>query len=131
MDFSLTPEQRAWQQECADFVGAELQPCDDQIERTGVVPEAALDGLRRMGMYGLNTPSEYGGGGLSMLETCIALRELAKAHIAYYYISGLNLHIGSKGLELDGTEEQKQRWLPEIASGRQVASFALTEAGAG
>jgi acyl-CoA dehydrogenase len=131
MDFSPSPEQQAWQRECEAFVSTELQPWDDQIERQGIVPESALEGLRRMGMFGLNTPSEYGGSGLSMVETCIAMRELAKAHIAYYYISGLNLHIGSKGLELDGTEEQKQRWLPEMASGRQVTAFALTEPGAG
>ncbi len=131
MDFSLTPTQLTWHRQCSVFVSNELQPWDDQIEHQGVVPETALEGLRRMGMFGLNTPTKYGGSGLSMLETSIALRELAKAHIAYYYISGLNLHIGSKGLELDGTDEQKQRWLPEIATGRQIASFALTEPGAG
>ena len=84
-----------------------------------------------MGLYGLNTPKTYGGLGLSMLGTCLALQELAKAHIAYYYTSGVNVHIGSKGIEFDGTEAQKRRWLPELASGRIVASFALTELGAG
>lgn len=131
MNFDLTPSQRAWQQECARFVTEMLQPHDAEIERSGEIPASALAGLSSMGMFGLNTPVEYGGRGLPMLETCLALRELAKAHIAYYYISGVNLHIGSKGIEFGGTEEQRRRWLPELASGRLIAAFALTEPGAG
>ena len=85
-----------------------------------------------MGLYGLNTPKPYGGLGLTRCSvTCLALQELAKAHIAYYYVSGVNVHIGSKGIEFDGTEAQQRRWLPELASGRIVAAFALTEPGAG
>jgi acyl-CoA dehydrogenase len=131
MDFDLPKDLAAWQSKCRDFVAAELAPHDADIERTGQIPAAALEGLRRNGMFGLNTPTAYGGAGHSMLATCLALQELAKAHIAYYYVSGVNVHIGSKGIEYDGTEAQRRRWLPELASGRIVASFALTEPGAG
>ena len=131
MDFDLPRDLADWQRRVRAFVAAELSPHDAAIEKTGVIPPSALDGLRRMGLYGLNTPKHYGGLGLTMLGTCLALQELAKAHIAYYYVSGVNVHIGSKGIEFDGTEAQRRRWLPELASGRIVASFALTEPGAG
>src|SRR5262249_42430118 len=91
----------------------------------------ALAGLRRLGLYGTNTPTEYGGLGLSMLGSCLAIEELAKAHVAFYYLSGVNVHIGSKPIEFAGSEALKRRWLPELASGRTVGGFALTEADAG
>ena len=131
MDFDLPPDLVEWRDRCREFVRRELASHDGDIERNGVIPSSALDGLRRMGLYGLSTPKAYGGLGLSMLGTCLTLQELAKAHIAYYYVSGVNVHIGSKGIEHDGTEKQKRRWLPELASGRTVAAFALTEPGAG
>lgn len=131
MDFNLSEDLVAWQARCRDFVRDELAPHDDVIERTGRVPESALAGLRRNGMFGLNTPATYGGGGHSMLATCLALQELAKAHIAYYYICGVNVHIGSKGIAFDGTEAQKRKWLPALASGKLIAAFALTEPNAG
>jgi acyl-CoA dehydrogenase len=131
MDFSLPTELNRWQSRVRQFVEEELQPHDAAIEETGRVPEQALAGLRRMGLYGTNTPAEYGGLGLSMLGSCLAIEELAKAHAAFYYLSGVNVHIGSKPIEFAGSEAQKRRWLPELASGRVVAAFALTEAEAG
>ena len=62
-----------------------------------------------------------------MLGSCLATEELAKAHAAFYYLSGINVHLGSKSIELGGSEEQKQRWLPDLASGRIIAALALTE----
>ena len=131
MDFDLPQDLHAWQMRCRDVVTCELSPHDAEIERSGAIPPAAMETLRRNGMFGLNTPRDYGGAGHSMLATCLALQELAKAHIAYYYVSGVNVHIGSKGIEFDGTDAQRRRWLPELASGRTVAAFALTEPGAG
>ena len=131
MDFALPAELSRWQARVRQFVEAELQPHDAAIEETGRVPEEALAGLRRIGLYGTNTPAEYGGLGLSMLGSCLAIEELAKAHAAFYYLSGVNVHIGSKPIEFGGSEAQKRRWLPELASGRVVAAFALTEADAG
>ena len=85
MDFALPPDLARWQLRVREFVEQELQPHDAAIEQTGVVPEQALAGLRRMGLYGTNTPTEYGGLGLSMLGSCLAIEELAKAHVAFYY----------------------------------------------
>jgi acyl-CoA dehydrogenase len=131
MDFALPPELERWQQRVRAFVSEELQPHDAAIEETGRVPPHALEGLRRMGLFGTNTPTEYGGLGLSMLGSCLAIEEIAKAHTAFYYLSGVNVHIGSKPIEFAGSEEQKRRWLPELASGRTIGAFALTERDAG
>lgn len=131
MDFSLSPDLVRWQERVRAFVRDELQPHDMAIEATGTVPAEALDGLRRMGLFGTNTPTAYGGLGLSMLGSCLAVEEIAKAHTAFYYLCGVNVHIGSKPIEFAGSEEQKRRWLPELASGRMIGAFALTEEDAG
>ena len=131
MDFALPPDLERLQQRVRAFVSEELQPHDAAIEETGRVPPHAIEGLRRMGLFGTNTPTEYGGLGLSMLGSCLAIEEIAKAHTAFYYLSGVNVHIGSKPIELAGSEEQKRRWLPELASGRTIGAFALTERDAG
>ncbi len=131
MDFSLPPDLVRWQQRVRAFVSEELQPNDAAIEATGQVPTQAMEGLRRMGLFGTNTPTAYGGLGLSMLGSCLAIEEIAKAHTAFYYLSGVNVHIGSKPIEFAGTEDQKRRWLPELAAGRTIGAFALTEPDAG
>ncbi|MPY92601.1 MAG: hypothetical protein GEV08_05875 [Acidimicrobiia bacterium] len=129
--FELPPALRAWSDDVRAFVEAELQPHDDAVERTGTIPESARRALADRGFFGLNTAVEFGGRGLSMLATCVAAAELARAHIAFYYLSGVNVHIGSRPVELAGDDRQRRRWLPDLASGRKVAAFALTETGAG
>ena len=129
--FDEPDEHRALRDATRAFVEAELQPHDDTIERTGVVPAAAIEAMRREGLYGLNTPAAFGGRGLDMAATCVVIEELARAHIAYYYLSGVNVHIGSRPILLFGREDQRNRWLPELASGRVSCAFALTEPDAG
>jgi len=131
MHFQLPDDLVALQGRMRQFVRSELQPHDSAIEATGEVPERAMAGLRRMGLFGSNTPKEYGGLGLSMLGSCIAIEELAKAHSAFYYLSGVNVHIGSKAIEFFAEPEVRDRWLPELASGRVIGAFALTEPDAG
>jgi acyl-CoA dehydrogenase len=131
MHFQLPNDLAIWQNQVREFVRAELQPHDRDIEETGRVPAAAMDGLRRMGLFGTNTPKQYGGLGLSMLGSCLAIEEIAKAHTALYYLSGVNVHIGSKAIEFYATPAVRDRWLPELASGRTIGAFALTEPGAG
>jgi alkylation response protein AidB-like acyl-CoA dehydrogenase len=131
MDFRLPADLVTWQQQVREFVRGELQPHDDEIERSGVIPAPLRSRLAAQGLFGTNTPREYGGLGLSMLGSCLATEELAKAHAAFYYLSGINVHLGSKTIELGGSEEQKQRWLPDLASGRIIAALALTKPEAG
>jgi acyl-CoA dehydrogenase len=131
MNFQLPDDLVIWQNRVREFVRTELQPFDASIEETGVVPESAMAGLRRMGLFGTNTPKQHGGLGLSMLGSCLAIEELAKAHTAFYYLSGVNVHIGSKAIEFYARPEVRRRWLPELASGRVISAFALTESEAG
>src|SRR5262249_33701915 len=131
MNFQLPDELVIWQNRVREFVRTELQPHDASVEETGVIPEAAMAGLRRMGLFGTNTPKEHGGLCLSMLGSCLAIEELAKAHTAFYYVSGVNVHIGSKAIELYASAEIRDRWLPQLARGHAIGAFALTEAEAG
>lgn len=131
MNFQLPDDLLVLQNQVRDFVRTELQPHDAAIEETGQVPECAIACLRRIGLFGTNTPKQFGGRGLSMLGSCIAIEELAKAHTAFYYLSGVNVHIGSKAIEFFATPEVRNRWLPELASGRVIGAFALTEPNAG
>jgi len=131
MHFQLPDDLVALQGRIREFVRTELKPHDAAIEETGDVPEHAMAGLRRMGLFGTNTPKQFGGLGLSMLGSCIAIEELAKAHTAFYYLSGVNVHIGSKAIEFFATGAVRDRWLPELASGRVIGAFALTEPNAG
>ncbi len=131
MDFAIPRELASWQEEVRQFVQAELKPHDAAIEESGEIPPGALDGMRRLGLFGTNTPRRYGGLGHDMLGNCLTIEELAKANIAYFYTSSMNVHLASKGIELDGSEAQRKRWLPELASGRLIGSYALTEPEAG
>ena len=131
MDFEIPKPLALWKEEVRQFVGEELKPHDATIEETGRIPEQALDGMRRMGLFGINTPREYGGLGHDMFGNCLTIEEVAKANIAYFYTTSMNVHIASKGIELDGSEAQRRRWLPELASGRIIGSYALTEPEAG
>lgn len=131
MNFQLSDDLVSWQRRVRDFVQTQLQPHDFEIEKTGRVPESALAGLRDMGLFGTNTPEQYGGLGLSMLGSCLAIEELAKAHTALYYLSGVNVHIGSKAIEFFASPAIREKWLPELAAGRVIGAFALTEPDAG
>ncbi|TWO64434.1 hypothetical protein FN976_28275 [Caenimonas sedimenti] len=127
----LTPELTEWRTRVNSFVQAELVPLSDQVERTGAIPTSAIQRLREMGMFGSHTPREYGGLGLTMLGSCISIEAIAAAHIAFYYTCGVNVHIGSKAIELAGSDELKRTYLPRLASGEFVAALAMTEPDAG
>lgn len=131
MDSLLTPDAADWCLQVRRFVEDRLQPHDAAIEDAGRIPPEAVAEMAGFGLFGLNAPAEYGGAGLDMLHAALATEQLARAHIAYYYVSGVNGHIGSKAIEFAGTAEQRRRWLPALASGRCIAAFALTEDGAG
>ncbi|MCW5748697.1 MAG: acyl-CoA dehydrogenase family protein [Alphaproteobacteria bacterium] len=131
MDFDLPDHLATLIADVRRLVRDELQPHDAAIEETGRIPDRALDAIRRLGLFGSHTPKAYGGLGLDMLGNCLVIGEMAKAHIAYFYTYSMNVHIASKGIELGGTEEQRRRWLPDLASGRRIGCYALTEDGAG
>lgn len=131
MDFSISRELQEFKVRIREVVENELKPHDNVIEQTGRIPRSGLEAIRKQGLFGSSIPKEYGGLGLDMLGNCVVIGEIAKAHIAYFYTYSMNVHIATKGIELYGTEAQRRRWLPGLATGRVVGSFALTEERAG
>jgi acyl-CoA dehydrogenase len=113
------------------FVAERLRPIEAKVAADDAIPEEILAEMRGLGLYGLSIPEEYGGLDLSMEEECLVAIELGRASPAFRSAFGTNVGIGSQGLVMFGTDEQKARWLPGIASGDTVTSFALTEPEAG
>ena len=109
------------------FVSERLRPLESQVEADDAIPAAVIAEMREMGLYGLSIAEEYGGLGLTMSEECRIAIELGRTTPAFRSTFGTNVGIGSQGLVMAGTAEQKSLWLPRIASGEIVTSFALTE----
>ncbi len=113
------------------FVAERLRPLEAKVAEDDAVPAEILAEMRSLGLYGLSIPEEYGGLALSMEDECLVVMELGHTSPAFRSAVGTNVGIGSQGLVMFGTSEQKARWLPGIASGETVTSFALTEPEAG
>lgn len=113
------------------YVRERLVPLEEQVAEEDRIPDAVVDEIRQMGLFGLTTPEAYGGLGLSVSEEIEVLFELTWASAAFRSLIGINIGVGSMGLVLEGTERQKQEWLPRIACGEVIASFCLTEPDSG
>ena len=113
------------------FVREQLVPMEHQVADDDAIPDTIVEAMREMGLFGLSIPEAYGGLGLTMEEEVLVAFELGQTSPAFRSLVGTNNGIGSQGIIIDGTEEQKQRYLPRMASGEIIGSFALTEAEAG
>jgi acyl-CoA dehydrogenase len=113
------------------FVNERLIPREAEVSETDNVPQDIIDEMKAMGLYGFTIPEAYGGLGLDMREESLLLFELCRAAPVFRSLIGTNNGIGSQGIVMDGTEEQKQRYLPRMATGELVGSFCLTEPDAG
>ncbi|UVO54551.1 acyl-CoA dehydrogenase family protein [Sphingomonas sp. SUN039] len=109
------------------FVAEKLRPREAEVAESDDVPADLVAGMKEMGLFGLSIAPEYGGLGLSMLEEIKVAIELGKTSPAMRSTFGTNVGIGSQGLVMAGTPEQKAQWLPRIATGDIITSFALTE----
>jgi acyl-CoA dehydrogenase len=113
------------------FVQERLVPAEDHVEEHDEVPADVVDDMRELGLFGISIPEEYGGIGLSMAQECAVAYELGQTALAFRSVVGTNIGIGSQGILMDGTPQQKAELLPRIASGELLVSFALTEPDAG
>lgn len=113
------------------FVDERLVPNEDRLEAEDEVPAEIIADMRSLGLFGLSIPEEHGGLGLSMSEEAEIVFELGRTAFAFRSVIGTTVGIGSQGIVMDGTEAQKREWLPKLASGEAIASFALTEPNAG
>lgn len=113
------------------FVRNRLMPLEEQVASTDQIPESVIAEMRELGLFGLTIPEEYGGLGLNTEEECKVAIELGYTSAAFRSVIGTNNGIGSQGLVMDGTDDQKENYLPRLASGEIIGSFALTEPNVG
>lgn len=113
------------------FVRERAIPNEDRVEQEDRIPDELVADMRRLGSYGWSIPEQYGGAGLSTEELALAFMELSQASVAFRVQGATNAGIGSEAIIQDGTEEQKRRWLPRLASGEILGCLALTEPEAG
>ena len=113
------------------FVTERLRPLEAQVAADDALPAEVVAEMRALGLFGLSIPEEYGGLDLSMEDECLLMIEMGRTSPAFRSTFGTNVGIGSQGLVMFGTPEQKAKYLPGIASGETVTSFALTEPEAG
>jgi acyl-CoA dehydrogenase len=113
------------------FVRDRLVPLEAQIAREDRIPDDVIEQMRELGLFGMTIPEQFGGLGLNTEEECYVVMELGRTSPAFRSVIGTNNGIGSQGLVMDGTEAQKAHYLPKMASGKIIGSFALTEPDAG
>jgi acyl-CoA dehydrogenase len=113
------------------FVRDKLVPLEEQVDRDDLVPDTIVAEMRDLGLFGLSIPQAYGGLGLTVAEEVAVVMELGWTSPAFRSVIGSNVGIGSQGLVIDGTEAQRARYLPRLASGELIGSFCLTEPQAG
>ena len=114
-----------------DFIRHEVMPAEADIDSSDEIPAQLIAQAKEMGLYGYALPTEYGGLGLSVEQQVRVTIELGYTSPAFRSLFGTNNGIAGQVLVLAGTEEQRKQWLPRLASGEVVASFALTEPDAG
>ena len=110
-----------------NFVNDQLIPMEHWVAEHDRLPEEIIEQMRELGLFGLTIPEEYGGLGVTMEEEVTLAFELGRTSPAFRSLIGTNNGIGSSGLVIDGTEAQKQKYLPRLASGEIIGSFCLTE----
>ncbi|MGZ5938300.1 MAG: acyl-CoA dehydrogenase family protein [Rhizomicrobium sp.] len=113
------------------FVREKCVPLEAKVSEEDRVPDSIIAEMRELGLFGISILTEYGGLGLTMEEEVLVAMELGHTSPAFRSVIGTNVGIGSQGVVMFGTDAQKNEWLPKLASGEIVASFALTEPEAG
>ncbi|AGW95710.1 acyl-CoA dehydrogenase [Ralstonia pickettii DTP0602] len=113
------------------FVRERLVPAEALVAETDDIPQDIVQDMREMGLFGMTIPERFGGLELTMEEEVRVVMELCQTSPAFRSLLGTTVGIGSQGILMDGTPEQQAAWLPRLATGEILASFALTEPDAG
>ena len=131
MDFDLTPEQELIRDTVRTFARERVEPVAAALDLEGRFPYELVAELANLGLMGLPIPEEYGGAGGDIVSYAIAIEELTRIDSSVAITVAAHTSLGTMPILLYGTDEQKRRWLPDLAAGRRLAAFGLTEADAG
>jgi alkylation response protein AidB-like acyl-CoA dehydrogenase len=131
MDFDLSPEQQLIRSTVREFATQEIAPVAEELDRTKSFPYEIVAKLGELGLMGIPFPEEYGGGGGDTLSYALAIEELARIDASVCITVAAHTSLGTMGIYLWGSEQQKQDWLPQLCTGKRLAAFGLTEPEAG
>jgi butyryl-CoA dehydrogenase len=131
MDFDLSPEQQAIRDTCRDFAREIVAPAAEELDRTHSFGYDIVRQMGELGLFGLPFPESAGGAGAEFLSLCIAIEEISRADAGVGITLEAAVCLGAAPIYEFGTEEQKQRWLPDLLAGKKLWSFGLTEPEAG
>jgi alkylation response protein AidB-like acyl-CoA dehydrogenase len=131
MDFDLSAEHELLRDMVRQFALERVAPLAEELDREKRFPYELVAELAELGLMGMTIPEEYGGGGTDTLSYALAIEELTRIDSSVAITVAAHHSLGTLPIYLFGTEEQKREWLPELASGRRLAAFGLTEPEAG
>jgi alkylation response protein AidB-like acyl-CoA dehydrogenase len=131
MDFLLTEEQEMMRKMVRDFAQNEIAPFVPVMEETGEFPREILRKMGELGLMGIPIPDQYGGAEMDFISYILAINELSRVSATVGVILAVHTSVGTNPILYFGTEEQKQKYIPKLASGEYLGAFALTEPSAG
>src|SRR5689334_24132020 len=131
MNFDLTPEHELVRSTVREFAVSRIAPVAAELDREHRFPYDLVAELAELGLMGMTIPEEYGGAGADTLSYAIAVEELTRIDSSVAITVAAHHSLGTLPIFYFGSEEQKREWLPDLASGRKLAAFGLTEPGAG
>jgi short/branched chain acyl-CoA dehydrogenase len=131
VNFDLSEEHELVRRTVRDFAEQRVAPIAEELDREGRFPYELVAELAELGLMGMTIPEEYGGAGADTLAYAIAVEELTRVDSSVAITVAAHHSLGTLPIYYYGSEEQKRDWLPELASGRKLAAFGLTEPGAG
>ena len=131
MNLDLTPEHELIRDTVREFARERVAPVAEELDREHRFPYELVAEMAQLGLMGIPIPEEYGGGGGDTLSYAIAVEELTRVDSSVAITVAAHTSLGTMPIFLFGTEEQKREWLPDLASGKRLAAFGLTEPGAG
>lgn len=130
-ELKFTEEQLMLRDMVKDFTNKEIKPIASKIDEEEKIPKELIKKIGELGILGVAFPEEYGGGGFGEVGYCIMQEEISRGCLSTATFIGAHQSIGSNAIYLGGSEEQKQKYLPSLASGEKIAAYCLTEAQAG
>jgi alkylation response protein AidB-like acyl-CoA dehydrogenase len=131
VDFDLSDDHRLLRQTVREFAEERVAPVADELDREHRFPYEIVEALGELGLMGIPIPEEHGGGGGDTLAYALAVEELTRIDSSVAITVAAHTSLGTMPILLFGSDEQKERWLPDLASGRRLAAFGLTEPEAG